>query len=264
MGEFSGRVVAVTGGGRGIGRAIAEAFAAEGASVMVGARTQSYGEEAVAAIAAAGGRAALQIGDIMREEDCVALVGAAVEQLGGLDILVHAAADIPHGGIDASDEAIRRGFDSIVMAAFWLTRAARPHLARSGSGRIVTIGSVCGPKTMVRGRMAYGVCKSGLDAFVRGAALELVEQGITVNSIEPGFIASARPVAAMGADAIDAIGQQSPVGRPGTPEEIAHSTLFLASPRSGFITGTSIVVDGGSTLSNIGRTLPLVDLQKRD
>ena len=195
MAQLAGRIVAVTGGGRGIGRAIAEAFADEGAMVVVGARTPAFGEEAIAAITAAGGTASLRIGDISVQADCDTLIAAAVDRYGGLDILVHAAADIPNGGIDASDEAIRRGFDSIVMAAFWLTRAARPHLAKSGSGRIVMIGSVCGPTTMVAGRMACGVCKYGLDAFMRGAALELADHGITINAIQPGFIASARPVA---------------------------------------------------------------------
>jgi 3-oxoacyl-[acyl-carrier protein] reductase len=263
MGQFAGRIVAVTGGGRGIGRAIAEAFAAQGAQVVVGARTPAYGEEAVAAITAAGGTASLEIGDISEKAACEALVAAAVARYGGLDILVHAAADIPNGGIDATDEAIQRGFDSIVMAAFWLTRTARPHLAKSGAGRIVMIGSICGPTTMVMGRMAYGVCKSGLDAFVRGAALELAGEGITVNNIQPGFIASARPVANMDAETVKAIGERSPVGRPGTSEEIAHTTLFLASPQSAFITGTSIVIDGGSTITNSDTVLKLADHQKR-
>ncbi|MBV9842278.1 MAG: SDR family oxidoreductase [Sphingomonadaceae bacterium] len=261
-GAFAGKVVAVTGGGRGIGRAIAQAFAAESAKVVIGARTPSYADEAVAAIARAGGTVVMIENDISRETDCQTLVATAVERFGGLDILVHAAADIPNGGIDATDEAIRRGFDSIVMAAFWLTRAARPHLAKSGEGRIITIGSICGPTTMVLGRMAYGVCKSALDAFVRGAALELASEGITVNSIEPGMIASARPVANMGIDVINAIGARSPVGRAGTSDEIAHATLFLASPGSGFITGTSIVADGGSTISNSDTPIKLADHQK--
>ncbi len=262
-GDFAGKVVVVTGGGRGIGRAIAEAFAAQGAHVVIGVRTPIYGDEALAAIRAAGGTASMVEGDIADQAACEALVAAALERHGRLDIVVHSAADIPHGGIDASDEAIRRGFDSIVMAAFWLTRAARQHLAKSGEGRMVFIGSICGPTTMVMGRMAYGVCKSGLDAFVRGAALELAKEGITVNAIEPGAIASARPIAAVGLETMQQIGARSPVGRVGTPEEIAHATLFLASPGSGFITGTSLIVDGGSTISNSDTVLKLADHQKR-
>ena len=257
---FEDAVVAVTGGGRGIGRAIAERFAQEGAKVMIGARTLSYGQEAQAAIEAAGGVAQLLENDIATAEGCNALVQRTVEAFGGLDILVHSAADIPDGGLNASDEAIQRGFDSIVMAGFWLTRAARPHLGRSGQGgRLVFITSIAGTKTVVPGRVAYGVCKAGLESFIRGAALELAGERITVNGVAPGLVASARPLAAMGQAALDAIGAKSPAGRPGTPDEIANAVLFLAAPGSSFITGHSVVIDGGATLATSDPSRLLVD-----
>jgi len=262
--DFEGAVAAVTGGGRGIGRAIAEALAREGAKVMIGARTLSYGEDAVASIRAAGGVAEVVENDISTEAGCKALVERTAATFGGLDILVHSAADTPNGGIEASDDAIRQGFDSIVMAAFWLTRAARPHLSRSArGGRLIFITSVAGVETIVPGRIAYGVCKSALESFVRGAALELAGERITVNGIAPGMIASARPLAAMGQAAIDAIGAKSPAGRAGTPEEIAHVALFLASPASAFITGHSVVIDGGATLSTSDPSSLLVNLQAK-
>lgn len=261
---FENRSVVVTGGGRGIGRAIAEAFADQGAKVVIGARTASYGEEAVAAITASGGQASLVQVDISDKAGVFGLIEAAVQRHGGLDIVVHSAADIPSGGIDVPDEAFERGMASIVKASFWLTQAARPHLRTAkGGGRMIFISSICGPKTMVPGRMAYGVAKAGLDAFIRGAALELAREKITVNGIEPGLIASARAVAGMGMEVLNQIGARSPVGRPGTAEEIAHTALFLASPLSGFITGTSVVIDGGSTLSNSDPSAFLVDHQKR-
>ena len=261
--NFDGVRVVVTGGGRGIGKAIAAAFAARGARVLIGARTGKYGEEAVAGITAAGGTAAMIENDISSEAGCKALIAEARRLYGGVDIIVHAAADIPHGGIDATDEAIMRGFNSIVMAGFWLTREARADLAKApGGGRVIFIGSISGPRTIVPGRMAYGVCKSGLETFIRGAALELAKENITVNGIEPGLIASDRPLAAMGAETLNIMGERSPVGRPGTPAEIAHATLFLASPMSGFITGHSIVMDGGSTLSTSDPSAFLVNHQK--
>lgn len=262
--EFEGATMAVSGGGRGIGRAIAEAFAARGARVMIGARTLSYGQDAAMAIREAGGVAEVIENDISTAEGCARLVEAAVSAFGGVDILVHSAADIPNGGVDAPDEAIRRGLDSIVMAGFWLTRAARPHLAASKrGGRLIFITSIAGTKTVVPGRTAYGVCKSALESFIRGAALELARENITVNGIAPGLIASARPLAAMGQAALDAIGARSPAGRPGSSEEIAHAALFLASPQSAFITGHSLVMDGGSTLSTSDISSFLVDHQKR-
>jgi len=262
--EFAGAVVAITGGGRGIGRAIAEAFAQRGAKVMIGARTLAYGENAAAAIRAAGGEAEVLENDISTREGCDALVARTTDAFGGLDILVHSAAEIPDGGVDASDEAIRRGFESIVMAGFWLTRAARPHLKHSKrGGRMIFITSVAGTKTVVPGRVAYGVCKSALESFVRGVALELAEDAITVNAIAPGLVASARPLAAMGRAALDAIAAGTPAGRPGTPEEVAHAALFLAGVEASFITGHSVVMDGGATLAKHSSAHLLVDHQKR-
>jgi 3-oxoacyl-[acyl-carrier protein] reductase len=261
--SFKGKCVIVTGGGRGIGRSIAEEFAAAGACVVIATRTASYGDEAVAAIREKGGEASLVQMDLSDKPRIAELVAYAAGRHGRIDIVVHCAADVPHGGLDVTDEALDRGIDSIVKAAFWLTREARPHLRRApDGGRMVFITSICGPKIVLPGRIAYGVCKSALEAFVRGAALELAAEGITVNGIEPGMIASARPIAAMGAEAIQAIGAKSPVGRAGTPEEIAHAVMYLASARSGYVTGASIVVDGGSTLS-IGAPAPsFVDHRK--
>jgi 3-oxoacyl-[acyl-carrier protein] reductase len=264
--SFAGKVVIVTGAGRGIGRSIAEAFAAAGAKVVIATRTSRYGEEAVNAIRAAGGIASLFQIDVNDKAQVTELVDDAVNRYGGIDIVVHSAADIPHGSVmEISDEVIDLGISSIIKASFWLTRAAVPYLKRvRNGGRLIFISSICGPKTVLPGRVAYGVAKAGLDAFIRGAALELAGENITVNGVEPGLIASARVKASMDEASLAGFAGKLPVPRPGKPEEVAHTVLFLASEHSAYITGTSIVVDGGATLSTVnGISRHLVDHSKQ-
>lgn len=249
--SFASKTVIVTGAGRGIGRAIAEQFAAAGAKVVIGARTMSHAEDAAAAIRARGGEVTLFQLDVKDREGVAGLVAAAAERYGGIDVIVHAAADIPHGGLDdVSEEAIDAGFASSSKCGLWLIRAARPYLrqARDG-GRVIFISSIVGPQTVLQGRLFYGVAKAGLEAFIRGAALELARENITVNGIEPGLIASARATDLLGEAGLAKVGAMVPVPRAGRVEEIAHASMFLASRMSGYITGTSMVVDGGSILS---------------
>lgn len=248
--DFSGKTLIVTGGGRGIGRGVALAFAEAGANVMLAARTRSYAEETKADIEAFGGIADIFDIDIKDHALCRALIEATVARFGGVDIIVHAAADIPHGGVGyVSDEAINTGFASIATAAWWLLDAARPHLAKSrNGGRFIAIGSVNGTSVVVPNMTAYGMAKAALDAFVRGAAGDVVADRITVNAVNPGLVASARAMAVLGEDGLAAYGASVPVGRAGTPEDVAHVCLFLASARSDYITGTSIRIDGGSSV----------------
>ena len=255
MTPFTGKTVTVTGAGRGIGRGIAEAFAAAGANVMLGARTMSYAEEALAAIRTAGGTAETFHLEVKDKAGCIALVAATVERFGGIDILIHSAADIAHGGLgQVSDEALEAGFASIAKAAWWLLEAARPYLSQAqGGGRYIAIGSVNGPVTMVPGMTAYGMAKAALDAFIRGAALDVVAENITVNAVVPGFIASARAVAVLGDAGVATYGAGVPVGRAGTPADIAHACFYLADARASYVTGTNIKVDGGATISTSQR-----------
>lgn len=265
MSEFAGRRVIVTGAGRGLGRGIAEAFAAVGAKVMIGARTMSYAEEALAAILDAGGTAALFQLDVKDHAQCDALVAATVAEFGGVDVIVHCAADIPHGGLGAvSDEAMEAGFASIAKAAWWLLQAARPALAQApGGGRFIAIGSVNGTYSVVPNMTAYGMAKAALDAFVRGAACDVVGEHITVNAINPGLVASARARAVLGDDGLEAYGATVPVGRAGTPADVARACLFLAAPAADYITGTTIKLDGGSTIAPAGGRNDLLQARLR-
>ncbi len=249
--SFAGKSVIVTGGGRGVGRGVGMAFAAAGAKVMLGARTLSFAADVKGAIEAAGGVAEVLGVDIARHDDCRALVEATAAAFGGVDIIVHAAADIPHGGLGhVDDERLEAGFASIAKAAWWLLDAARPHLAGAADGgRFIAIGSINGTFNVVPNMTAYGMAKAALDAFVRAAAGDVAGEGITVNAVNPGLVASDRARAVLGDDGLAAYGATVPVGRAGTPEDIAHACLFLASARSDYITGTTIKMDGGSTVA---------------
>ena len=249
--SFSGKTIIVTGGGRGVGRGIALGFAAAGANVMLAARTMTYAEETKVDIEAAGGVAEIFEIDVKDHARCSALIDATAKRFGSIDIIVHCAADIPHGGVGhVSDDAMEAGFASIAKAAWWLLDAGRPYLAdaRDG-GRFIVIGSVNGTVSVVPNMTAYGMAKAALDAFVRGAAGDVVSDGITVNAVNPGLVASARARAVLGDEGLAAYGATVPVGRAGTPEDVAHAWLFLASARSSYNTGTSIKMDGGYSVA---------------
>ena len=254
MSEFAGRSVIVTGAGRGVGRGIAEAFAAAGASVMIGARTLSHGEVARDAIRAAGGRAELAGFDAKSHESCRAMVDATLAAFGRIDVVIHCAAEIPHGGLGkVSDEALEAGLASIAKAAWWLLDAARPHLSAAPSGgRFIAIGSVNGTFTVVPNMTAYGMAKAALDAFVRGAAGDVVRENITVNAINPGLVASDNARRVLGDDGLAAYGATIPVGRAGTPADIAHACFYFASQHAGYCTGASLKLDGGASVAARG------------
>lgn len=254
MSEFAGRSVVVTGAGRGIGRGIAEAFGAKGATVMLGARTLSYAEDARGAIEMAGGRAEICPFDAKSHQSCINLVAATLAAFGRIDIVIHCAAEIPHGGLGAvSDAALEAGLASIAKAAWWLLDASRQHLAAAPSGgRFIAIGSVNGTFVTVPNMTAYGMAKAALDAFVRGAAGDVVRENITVNAINPGLIASDNALRVLGADGLAAYGATVPVGRAGTPADIAHACFYFASERAGYCTGTALKLDGGSSVAARG------------
>lgn len=251
--DFSGYSVVITGAGRGLGRGLAEAFAAAGAKVMIGARTMSHAEEARNAIRAAGGAVEIRECEVSRHEDCTALIEATAAAFGSVDVVIHCAADIPMGGLGAvSDDRLEAGFASIAKAAWWLLDAAYPHMAKTGHGRFIAIGSVAGTTTVVPNMTAYGMAKSALLAFVRGAAIDVVKDGITVNAIQPGLIASDHARRNLGDEGLAAYGATVPVGRAGETADFAHACMFFASPKASYVTGASLVMDGGSTLAANG------------
>lgn len=254
--QYAGKVVLVTGGGRGMGKAIALAFAKEDATVVIAARTQSYGEQAVAEIRAAGGKAALVGGDISERAAVKKMIDDAVRSCGQLDIVVHCAADNAHGRIvDMEDEAFDYLIKSNVHSLFWIAKDAVPHLSKAADkGRLIYISSGSANRNFIPGLIPYASTKAYMNAFARGLAVEFGPLNILVNVIEPGMVASDRMKGELNDTQIDTIAANFPVPRAGLPEEIAAAALFMASPQASYITGSSLLIDGGASM------VPLVGL----
>jgi 3-oxoacyl-[acyl-carrier protein] reductase len=248
---LAGQVALVTGAGAadGIGFAVARALAVRGAAVAVTATSERVHERA-AGLAAAGAVAWSGTADLTDDAAAAALVGAVLERFGRLDVLVNNAGMSQTGAEDLSARFVsldarrwRLAIERTLTTAANVTRAALPAMLERGYGRVVNVSSVTGPLVAIEGEAAYAAAKAGLDGLTRALALEAGPHGVTVNSVAPGWIAtgssSARELEA---------GRHTPVGRPGTPDEVAAAVAFLADPASSYVTGHSLVVDGGNTV----------------
>ena len=248
-GELSGKVGLVTGGARNIGRAIACALAADGAAIMVNARTSREDAEAIAQIIrAGGGRVAVHLADVTDEAAVAAMVEATAREFGRLDLLVNNAAvraETPFAEIRL--EEWRRVLATVLDGAFLCARACVPHLARSGNGAIVNIGGLTGHKG-AQGRAHVVTAKAGLAGMTRALAMDLAPHGVTVNCVVPGTIETVRGLP--GAPERPAHRQGlPPLGRRGTPEEVANAVRFLCGPGARYITGQALHVSGGGYMA---------------
>jgi 3-oxoacyl-[acyl-carrier protein] reductase len=257
MPRFADQVALVTGAGRGVGRAIAEAFAAEGAKVVVSARKAALGEQVVAKITKLGGQAALTVGDVSRRADIGAMVRAAERAFGGLDIVVHCAADAAMARVaDMSDEMFDTQVHANIHSLFWLAKDALPLLVRAKhKGRLIYISSGAANRSFTPGLIPYMASKAYMNAFARGLANEVGRDNVLVNVVEPGLIASDRMREHLDETRAAKIAANFPVARVGQPSEIAAAVLYLSSPEAGYITGTTLLVDGGATMA------PIVDFK---
>lgn len=248
MFDLTGRVAVVTGSSRGIGRAIAQALAAQGASVVVNyAINEEAARQVVDAISAAGGTAMAVQADVSKAEQAAALMDAAIRAYGRLDILVNNA------GITRDTLILRMSeedwdivLNTNLKGAFHCMKAAIKPMMRQRYGRIISISSVSGIAGNA-GQANYAAAKAGLIGLSKSVARELASRNITVNVIAPGLI-STDLTASLPAELIAAGVQRTPLGRMGTPQEIAAAAVFLASEEAGFITGQVLVVDGGLAL----------------
>lgn len=253
MGRVQDRVAVVTGAGNGIGRAIAERLAEEGARVIGGDIDAASLDKTVAAIRDAGGTAFPVVADVIEPAGAQRLVDTAIDRFGRIEILVNNVGGSRTARIwempdDVWDGVIRLNLRS----AFLCTRAAAPHMMKQRYGKIVCISSGAREGTpwtaYYAGGAAYSAAKAGVHGFIRDVALELADHGINVNAVAPGPIDTER----VGADlrkldeTVDySPSRMTPMHRLGTPREVAHAVLFLASDEAAYITGHTLPVTGG-------------------
>jgi NAD(P)-dependent dehydrogenase (short-subunit alcohol dehydrogenase family) len=264
VGRIEGKVAVVTGGGDGIGRAICRRFAAEGARVVVAEINEANGQAATDELVAAGAEAVFLRTDVRVKADNQAMVAAAVERMGTVDILVNNAWGGGRIGRveNKSDDLIAHGMNMAFYGPMWAMQAAFPHMKAQGWGRVINLCSLNGVNAHM-GTLEYNASKEALRALTRTAAREWAPTGVTANVICPGAKtaafrawAAANPEMAAGAEAMN------PMGRMGDPDDdIAPVALFLACDDSRFVTGQTMFVDGGS---HINGTVWIPDFSAED
>jgi 3-oxoacyl-[acyl-carrier protein] reductase len=244
FGSIAGRAVVVTGGTRGIGKGIASVFARSGARVLITGRDAAAGEAAATETGAVGFIPA----DVASKADCERVAAAAGELLGGVDVLCANAGVFPAARLDALTE---RDVDGVLGAnlkgTIFSVQACLPLLRRSGRGRVILTSSITGPVTGYPGWSHYGASKAGQLGFMRTAAIELAADKITVNAVLPGNIMT-EGLAGAGEDYLAAMTAAIPLGKLGSVDDVGYAALFLACDEAAYITGQSIIVDGGQVL----------------
>ena len=247
--SVAGRSVVVTGGTRGIGKGIARVFVRAGANVLVTGRDSAAAQAAVDDLAKeGGGQVGFVLGDVADAASCAAMAAEAVQRYGGIDVLCANAGIFPDAKLkDMTEADMDRVYATNVKGTMLAVQACIPALAASGHGRVVLTSSITGPITGFPGWTHYGASKAGQLGFMRTAAIELALKGITVNAVLPGNIAT-EGLASLGKEYEAGMTSAIPMRRLGTVDEIGYAALFLATDEAAYITGQTIVVDGGQVL----------------
>src|SRR5271165_4627763 len=238
---LQGKTALITGSTSGIGRAVAERFASEGAEVIISGRDDARGREVVEAVEAAGGKARFIAADLASFDD----VRRLAEATSDVDVLVNNAG-VARGGPteQTTEEAFDVTFDVNVKAPFFLTAAIAPRMAAKGGGSIINISTMAATIGM-NGLAAYGASKAALESLTEAWTAEYAAQGVRINTVAPG--PTRTPAAAAVGERFDAFASSTPAGRGATPDEIANAITFLASEQASYIYGAILPADGGRT-----------------
>jgi NAD(P)-dependent dehydrogenase (short-subunit alcohol dehydrogenase family) len=251
--SFRDKAVIVTGATSGIGRAAAESFGREGASVVLVGRNEAALTETSGVVQAAGGRSVACAADVTTADAPQRIIAAALDAFGRIDVLVNAAGVIATGALEATTDEVWDAMMAInLRAPFRLMRAAAPHLAEH-KGCVVNVSSVNGLRSFP-GVLAYCVSKAGVDQLTRCAAIEMAPIGVRINAVNPGVtVTNLHRRSGMNDAQYEAFLDRSktthPLGRPGQPDDIVGMILFLASDRASWMTGETIPIDGGRHLT---------------
>lgn len=247
MGRLEGKVAIITGASKGIGRGIAEVFAREGAQVVLVSRTEEDLKRVLAAITNTGGKATYVVADVTHFQDMERMAAKTLREFGRIDILVHNAGIYP---ISPVEEMSIESWDNVIhtnlSSTFYAFKACLPAMQQQKYGRILFTSSISGPRVGWAGAAHYTASKAGMNGFMKTAAIELARDNITINAVEPGDILVDESVDT-DAPSIQNIITTIPMGRIGTPKDVAYAHLFLASAEASYITGQSIIVDGGQS-----------------
>jgi 3-oxoacyl-[acyl-carrier protein] reductase len=242
--RLEGKVALIIGAARGIGAGIAERFVEEGARLVIGDSEAEAGAETAKRL---GGRFIAT--DISKKADAERAVATALDAYGDLHVIVQNAGIYPWSLIENTEP---EEWDAVLgvnlRGTYLIARAALPHMKAKRYGRMIFTSSITGPKVTSPGHGHYSASKAGINGFIKSAALEFAGYGITVNGVEPGNILTEGVQQHRSAAFIKNMEEAIPLGRLGTPRDVAQAVLFLASDEAAYITGTTIVVDGGQTL----------------
>ena len=249
FGRLEGKKTIITGGDSGIGRAVALAFAREGADVLISylEEEESDADETAQVVEEAGKKAVKVPGDIVDEGHCRSIIDQAVEEFGHIDVLVNNAAHqmTVNGLADVSTELLDRTFKTNIYAMFWLCQAALPHMPEGGSFVNSCSIQAYQPSPTL---LPYSATKGAIISFTKGLALEVAEYGLRANTVAPGPVWTPIIPASMPGDTVSQFGGASPMGRPAQPAELAPAYVFLASQEASFVNGETLGVTGGKPM----------------